>query len=99
MTKSNSGESLNHLVAVRCRVTGSGFFKLTAYSLDAVKSQALSNTTLSVLNNIEPTRLANFREMRMQIRFEVTDYDEYFVLDKLIPFVKESASSYPQSIQ
>ena len=95
MAKLNAGEYISHLIAVRCRVTGVGAFKLTAYSLDVVRSQTLPNITLSATNNIQPTVLANFREMRMQIRFEVTEINEYFVLSSIIPFVKQSATSYP----
>lgn len=94
---SRNGEYISHLVSIRSRVTGSGNFKLTVYSLDGVRSQALMDTTLIELNNRQPTRLANFKETRMQIRFEVIGYNEYFVMGNLIPFIKLSAISYPQT--
>lgn len=97
-TAGNPSENIQHIVSVKYRVTGSGNFKTTVLSYDGVKSSALADITLQATTDREPVTLANFLSMRMQIRFETTEFDEIFTLDKIVPFIKPSSTSYPQGI-
>lgn len=58
--------------------------------------QNLAPLTLSATTDIEPVKLANFRNQRAQLDIRVENIDEYFRISKITVFVKESASGYPQ---
>lgn len=97
MAKSSSNDGgILHFGAVRYRVTGSGNLKTFLRSLDNVKNKQLSNTVMAAINDIEPTRWANFTNQRAQIEFKTTEINEVFNISKIIVFVKPVATSYPQ---
>lgn len=97
MAKNSSNDGgILHFGAVRYRVTGSGNLKTFLRSLDNVKNKQLSNTVMAAINDIEPTRWANFTNQRAQIEFKTTEINEVFNISKIIVFVKPVATSYPQ---
>lgn len=90
------GEGLiYHFGAIRMRVTGSGDLLLTLLSVDNVRELELTSFALDFSSNKEPTRLCNFTEERVALKFEVDAYDEYFELSKIVIFAKGMASNYP----
>ncbi len=89
------GENIQHFSHVRLRVTGNGVFRMTMYSLDDVRSKVVPTLTLASTTRFEPTKLTNFVEQRVSLKFETTAIDEYFKLTRLIIFTKEYGSEYP----
>jgi len=89
-------EYIQHIVAVRYRITGSGNLKTTVFSYDGVTSSVLPNISMLAITDREPTILANFNSQRLQIKFETTEINETFTLTRIIAFVKPVAASYPQ---
>lgn len=87
---------IHHIVGVRYRVTGSGNLKTTVLGLDAVMSSNLSDVVMTSPSATLPLRLANFRSQGMQIDFRVEDIDETFVIDRIIAYIKPTATGYPQ---
>ena len=95
MARANS-ESIAHCAAIRANITGSGNLKFTLIGYNDIHSQLLNDKALETATNKQLTALANFKDQRMQIEFRTTEADEYFTIDKIIPFVKVVACGYPQ---
>jgi hypothetical protein len=89
-------EYINHFNAVRMRVTGSGQLRTRFLSLDESVTQTLEPLDMSATTNIQPTVLANFKQQRAQIELKTTEKDEYFVVTRIIVFVKRLFTSFPQ---
>ncbi len=90
-----SGEIL-HVGSVRLRVTGEGTLQLTLNSLDDTHTQDLADLEMVTATNKEPVQLANFRDQRIQVYGRVTGFEEWFSISRIIVYVKESATGYPQ---
>jgi hypothetical protein len=90
-----TGEIL-HVNAVRMRVTGSGNLDLVLHSLDNINTQSLTAIVMAATTNIEPTILANFKEQRVQLRFSVDAINEYFVISRIVLFIRPYQSGYAQ---
>lgn len=95
MAKGFNGEIL-HFNATRMRATGSGNLQQTLFSLDDVRSNILNNITLAATTNREPITLANFTEQRAYLEVKTSNINEYFVISKIVIFVKPVATGYPQ---
>ena len=89
-------EYINHFGVIRIRVVGSGAFKMTLYSLDDIKSHALTDITLEATTDRQPTKLANFKTMNARLKLETTEIDEHFQVDGILVYIKPSETSYPQ---
>lgn len=89
------GELL-HFNAARLRVTGSGLLLMGLFSLDDIQSAQFPSLNMSATTNREPTQLINFTEQRAYYKIEVNEIDEYFVISKLVIFIKPTAANYPQ---
>ena len=90
------GQYLNHITAVRLRVTGSGALQSSLLGLDSVETQALTNVTMAATTERYPTLLANFIQQRARYRLEVTGLNEAFLIRQIIIYNKPVASGYPQ---
>lgn len=95
-SQGSGGEGISHIVGVRYRVNGSGNLQTTLYSLDDVESQSLANIAMTSLTNREPTILANFIQQRTFLEMKTTDINATFKINRIILFVKDFATSYPQ---
>lgn len=96
MAKTSNVEALiQHLGLVRLRVQGSGTLKLRAFGYSQNTSEELPSITLVATTDRLPTVLGNFKREKIQIQFMTTEKDEYFRLNRLIPFTKPTAASYP----
>lgn len=91
----SSGENINHVAAVRMRVTGTGNLLMELFPLDDTYSQVLNPFVLSEATNIQPTMLANFIEQRYALKISTDVIDEFFKINRIIFFVKEQWSEYP----
>jgi hypothetical protein len=89
------GEYIHHITGVRLRLIGSGSLQMFLRSLDNVRNFTMLPLQMLTTNNIEPTRLANFRSQRTQLEIRVTEMNEYFAISKIVVFTKPSATSYP----
>ncbi len=97
MAKSKSSDgTIIHCNSVRFRITGAGNLISTLYSLDDVNNVQLPTLPMAVTTNKEPVLLTNFREQRMYLKGEVMAINEYFIIDKIVIFVKPTATGYPQ---
>ena len=90
------GQYLNHVTAVRLRVTGSGTLQSSLISLDDVETQDLTDVTMAATTERYPTLLANFIQQRIRYRLETTGLNEVFLIRQIIIFNKPVASGYPQ---
>lgn len=90
-----SGENIMHCTAIRLRVNGRGNLRARLLSLDEQITTTLVPLVMSQLTSIQPTRLANFEQQRMQLELKTTAKDEVFRINRIILFTKEVATSYP----
>jgi len=97
LSEGSSGENISHFAAIRVRVSGYGNLKMQISSLDDVRSKTLVPLHMQVLNRIIPTRLVNFTEQRASFELKTTEMDEYFKINRIVIFTKETATSYPGS--
>lgn len=90
------GESINHYNGLRIRLTGSGLFRMTLESLNGIKTYPMVPLTMSATTPIEPTRLANFMSQRALLRGEITDFNDHFVISRIVVMIKPQVfSEYP----
>jgi hypothetical protein len=94
-TPTFNGEII-HFGAARLRVTGSGNLRCSLHSLDDVSNLTLPVIAMSAATDKEPVILANFNNQRGCFEFKTTAIDETFRIDKIMIFVKATASGYPQ---
>lgn len=94
-TNQFNGEIL-HFNAVRMRATGVGNLLQTMSSLDGVNTFAMIPFVLVPTTNREPVTLSNFNDQRGQFIIETEDIDEYFIISKIVIYVKPIATGYPQ---
>lgn len=92
----SSGENIFHFNAVRLRVIGKGTLKLTFYSLQDETNERLADLPLSLRTNIQPTKLANFMDQRASLELKTVSINDYFRVNRIIIFSKETYSEYPQ---
>lgn len=91
----NIDEMIQHTVSVRYRVYGTGVLRTTLYSYQDVTSSTLPTITMENATDKHPTILSNFSNQKTQIQFQVTGYDETFVISKILAFVKPTATGHP----
>ncbi len=90
-----SGDLL-HFNAARLRVNGNGALQQKLYSLDDVNNTSLPDIAMATLTNREPTVLTNFTEQRAYLDLRTTEINEWFVISKIIIFIKPVSTGYPQ---
>lgn len=91
----SSGERISHFNAIRMRVVGTGFLKLTLYSLEDETHFQLADIEMSESTRISPLRLANFIEQRASLRLETHSINEYFKVNRIIIYSRDFAAEYP----
>lgn len=87
---------INHVVAVRLRVQGSGNFLSRLAALEDDPEQDLASTTLQSNASRPVNKLANITATRVQFHGQTEEIDEYFVIKSITFYVKPIASGYPQ---
>lgn len=95
MAKSGIGEIL-HFAVVRYVLAGVGSFHSFLRSSEDIRNQALVDVTLQSSTNRQPNVLANFKEQCAQLEGNVTEINEYFIISRIVMFVKPTESGYPQ---
>lgn len=96
MAKTNFTGELLHFGAVRLRVTGAGNFLTSIKSLDEINTVDLNDIVLAATTAREPTVLANFISQRGFIQIGTTEINETFTVSKIIVYIKEVSTGYPQ---
>lgn len=88
-------EPIMHFNAVRLRVVGNGMLKLTLYSLQDEQRELLADLPLAERTNIQPTRLANFKDQRVSLELKTVSINDYMRVNRIIIYSREFASEYP----
>ena len=88
-------ENILHFGAVRLRVTGVGFLRMTLSDLDDVNPETLVPLTLQTASGREPTRLCNHKTQRVKLKLYTTAIDEVVRINRIILYAKEIYTSYP----
>ena len=91
----SKGEDINHFAAIRLRVVGSGNLIIRTYGLEEVLIQQLVNTPMVSATNIQPTKLMNVSQQRLSFEFRVTEFGEWFELQRFIIFSKPIYTQQP----
>lgn len=89
------GDNIIHVVASRVRVRGTGYLRLSLHSLDDINTSTLHPIEMSSSTNKPATKLANFRDSRVQLKIITNDIDEVFNIGTFYMFTKPVAESYP----
>lgn len=98
MAKQAGGiEFEHHIVGVRQRINGSGNFKMTLESYQAVKTFNMLDLPLLVTTPNEPLRTSNFQSQRVRFVGKVTDIDANFTIGRIILYAKPVSAEYPQT--
>lgn len=90
------GLYINHCVAVRMRVTGSGTLKTRLLSLDGESTVQLPDVPMVATTQRYPNLLTNFNTQKYQVEISTEEIDETFNIHQIIIYNKPIASSYPQ---
>ena len=95
--RGSSGENICHLSAIRMRVIGVGNLKLSVHSLQDYKSKVCPNPiAMQTITDIEPHRGFNFMSQRMALKFETTEINEYFRINRIVIYAKEVFTMHPR---
>jgi len=84
-----------HFGSVRYRLTGSGTFRSSLISLNAVNTVTCPDITMQSATNREPTILSNMNEQRAYLRGETTLLNERLDISKIIIYVRPVSTGYP----
>jgi hypothetical protein len=98
MAKSSSQGDILHFGAVRLRVIGVGELDLSLHSLDEgnVSTLVPYDMTPSITSYREKVILANYIDQRGQLVLSTDSKDEIFEISKIVIFVKQLYTGYPQ---
>lgn len=88
-------ESILHFGAVSIRVNGEGILRMTLIGLDETRTKTLNILTMATSPGKEPTVLSNFNSQRARLRLETTAIDEYMKVNRVVLWVKEVSTSFP----
>jgi hypothetical protein len=95
LLNSESAENITHFTAVRMRIQGTGNLKMSFISQDNVITQNLAELPMKELNERQPTRLSNFMQQRAIFELHTEKRLDFFRINRIIVFIKETYSSYP----
>lgn len=88
-------ENILHFGGVRLRVNGQYNLQMELLSLDDDRFTDLKELPLRPRMGLEPTRRVNFKSQRTRLKIYTTKMNEYFVINRIIIYAKQSAVSYP----
>jgi len=97
----SQGEAINHFNGLRIRVIGSGDLQVNAYALsgDEDDPDILVETFLpyamSSATPRQPTLLANVKQQRASFEIKVTEFGEWFQVQRIVIFAKPLFSQFP----
>jgi hypothetical protein len=94
-TSGSQGENITHFNAIRMRIQGSGNLKMSMISQDEIITKSMVDLPLKEANNIQPTRLTNFMQQRAIFELHTEKRLDFFRINRIILFTKETFSSYP----
>jgi hypothetical protein len=95
------GESINHFNGLRIRVIGNGDLQVNVYAISGNESspdvlvETLLPYTMTSATPKQPTLLANVRQQRASFEVKVTEFGEWFQVQRIVVFAKPLFSQYP----
>jgi hypothetical protein len=95
------GDGINHFNAVRFRMIGIGNLQVNVYASSGEETspyilvETLLPYTMQTQSKQQPVLLMNTKESRVSIEFKVTEFGEYFEIQRLIVFAKLLFTSVP----
>lgn len=90
-----AGGNILHVASLRIRVTGVGNLKTSLLGYDFVLSQERPGIPMKTTDAYEKVRLFNFISPETMVKFETTEKDEVFRLNRITVFVKQQWTEYP----
>lgn len=90
-------DNIIHYGAIRLRIVGSGKLRASFSGLDDSLSETLLAIPMSNSSGREFTRTANFKGQQAKLRLETDKIKEYVKINKIIIYMKEIWTSYPQT--
>ena len=91
----SGGENINHFNAVRVRVNGNGTLKMRIFSLDDAKMKLIKDIKMSPTPGRAETCITNLMTERASLEIRTVSINDYFRINRLIIFAKETFSSHP----
>jgi hypothetical protein len=74
---------INHFGGVKLRVVGSGSLQIQAAGEDGINSTTIPPLTLATAPGYEPDRIFNFINEKMSLRFRVSNFGEYYTINRI----------------
>lgn len=90
-----SGSMINHITLVRIAVEGEGNLDIQCNSFRQVRTRTSAPIVLSDPMDKIGSTLTNFLSQRAQVEVSTNSFGEWFKFSTIIPFIKPSATSYP----
>ena len=90
----SAGDNISHFAAIRVRVVGSGTLELGVYAISDLMFKKLVGFTLEKRTRILPTRIVNFKQQRASFELRTTTSNEYFRINRIVVFARESDTSH-----
>jgi hypothetical protein len=89
-------DNINHYAGVRYRINGTGNLLTTLLGQDSVLVTPLANAVLAANPGREPYLLANLLSQKARLQFKTSAINESIRMNRIIMFIKEMYSGYPQ---
>jgi hypothetical protein len=89
-------DNINHYAGVRYRINGTGNLLTTLLGQDSVLVTPLANASLAANPGREPYLLANLLSQKARLQFKTSAINESIRMNRIIMFIKEMYSGYPQ---
>lgn len=92
----NSGSIINHCTLIRVSVQGEGNLIVISNSFRQVRTRESASIVMTDPMDKIGSTLSNFSSQRIQIEIATDAYGEWFKFSDIIPFIKPTATSYPE---
>ncbi len=93
--KGSQVDNITHYAAYRIRVNGDGSLQARWIGFDDATEYVMVPLTMAASPGRVLDRLSNFTAQRAQLELKTTEIDEFFQINRIILWVKESATQYP----
>lgn len=90
-----AGGNILHFGSIRVRVNGAGNFRPTFLGYDNILTETLVPLVMTPTSSQEKYRLCNFISPEGMLKFETTEIDEVFRVNRVTIFVKTLWSEIP----
>lgn len=97
MTKRSGGEFISHCASVRLRINGAGNIKTSLFDLGNNNFRSLTSKAMN--DNVTGRTItvgSNFKSEAIMVEIRTTEIDEVFTVNRIISYLKPTATSYPK---